>query len=123
MYSIAFPNIFSNGVKTNLSKDHDATYTNLKLLLKSNILSLFGDPYFGTALKRMLYENGTTMVKELIVDEIYTKIIAFMPQLVLKRNDVKVSTDGVDVFVKINCMNLIDGTSDLYTINMTNSEE
>lgn len=123
MYSIAFPNIFSNGVKTNLNKDHEATYTNMRLLLKSNILSLFGDPYFGTALKRLMFENSNSMIKDLIVDEIYTKVIAFMPQLVMKRSDITVTTDGVNVFVKINCMNLIDGTSNLYTINMTSSED
>ncbi len=55
------------------------------------------------SVNREKLDDIKSMIKDLIVDEIYTKVIAFMPQLVMKRSDITVTTDGVNVFVKINC--------------------
>ena len=122
MYSLDFPNIFSN-TKTNLIEDHEATYSNLRLLLLSEKTSLFGDPYFGTLLKRVLYEQNSVILQDLIIDEIYTAITIFMPQIRLKRSDITVTSDGVDVYATIRCINLTDYVTDLYTINLTTVDE
>lgn len=122
MYSLDFPNMFSN-TKTNLIEDHEATYSNLRLLLLSEKTSLFGDPYFGTLLKRVLYEQNSVILQDLIIDEIYTAITIFMPQIRLKRSDITVTSDGVDVYATIRCINLTDYVTDLYTINLTTVDE
>ena len=122
MYSLDFPNIFSN-TRTNLIEDHEATYSNLRLLLLSEKTSLFGDPYFGTLLKRVLYEQNSVILQDLIIDEIYTAITIFMPQIRLKRSDITVTSDGVDVYATIRCINLTDYVTDLYTINLTTVDE
>lgn len=122
MYSLSFPKMFSNS-RTLLYKDHEATASNLKLLLASDRTSLFGDPYYGTALKRVIYERNSAVLQDLIIDEIYTSILIFMPQIKLSRNDITVTSDGTDVYAKINCINLIDYTTDMYTINLTSSDE
>ena len=71
MYSIAFPNIFQNKLKTNLFKDKDATASNLWLLLNSDKLTLFGDPYFGTGLKKAIFEQGDVVLVDILIDEIF----------------------------------------------------
>jgi phage baseplate assembly protein W len=108
-----------NGVKTNLYKDHDATLSNLRTLLLTTKGELLGDPDFGCSLKRMLFEQGTPIIKDLIIDDIYTAVLTFMPQVILKRNDINVYTDGVDVFVDFKCVNLINQQIDTFTINLT----
>ena len=78
MYSIAFPEMFTTAT-TNLVVDYNATLSNLKLLLMSDKLSLFGDTYYGTNLIQMLFENNNTILKDLLIDDIYTAIATFMP--------------------------------------------
>lgn len=122
MYSLSFPKMFTSA-RTLLYKDHDATLSNLKLLLASERTSLLGDPYFGTILKRVIFEQNDNVLRDLIIDEIYTSILTFMPQIQLSRNNVVVTSDGVDVYAKISGLNLIDYKTDMYTINLTSTDE
>lgn len=119
VYSIAFPNMFSN-TRTLLFKDKEATASNLVLLLNSGKMTLFGDPYFGTSLRRAIFEQNDGILIDLVIDEIYTTIITFMPQIQLNRSDITLSQDGVDVFCNIKCLDLTDYTTNLYSINLTN---
>ena len=107
MYSIAFPNIFSSD-KTNLIMDQEATMSNLKLLLKSIRGSLIGDPYFGTKLKEVFFSANTYILKDMIIDEIYSTIRTFMPQLKLARSDIKLTQKKNAIYATINCINMID---------------
>lgn len=119
MYSIAFPKMFSD-TRTLLFKDSKATASNLVLLLNSSKMTLFGDPYFGTSLRRAIFEQNDGILLDLVVDEIYTTIVTFMPQIQVKRNDITLTQDGVDVFCNIKCLDLTDYTTNLYSINLTN---
>lgn len=120
MYSIAFPEMFSkSGVKTNLIEDHQATFSNLKLVLSSTKTSLLGDPEFGSLLVKKLFEQNTPILQDLVIDDIYTTILTFMPQILLKRKDITLTSDGVDLYATIKCTNLIDYELDTYTINLT----
>lgn len=121
MYSFAFPNMLSS-TQANLISDKTAVKSNLKLLLSSERLSLFGDPYFGSQLKRALFEQASSLVVDLMIDEIYTTIITFIPQVFLTRKDITITTDGTDLFAHINYIYVPDNTSDLYSINLTNYE-
>ena len=122
MYSINFPKMFTSA-KTLLVEDHDAILSNLKLLLASDRTVLFGDPYYGTELKKFIYEQNNSILKDLVIDEIYETIILFLPQIYLSRSDIDVTSDGVDLFATIRCTYYLDQKSDLYEINLTNVEE
>ncbi|MBO5712098.1 MAG: hypothetical protein J6R47_04600 [Acholeplasmatales bacterium] len=122
MYSFAWPNIFSsNNVSINLLEDKAAVKSNLLLLLNSERLSLFGDPYFGAALKQVIFQPNNNIVVDLIIDELYTTICTYIPQLYLTRNDITIESNQIDLFAKINVIYKIDNTSDLYHINLTNN--
>lgn len=122
MKSINFPDMIFN-TTTNIIEDHEATASNLKLLLLSDKGSLFGDPYYGTNLKKLTFEQNNQVIKDLIIDDIYTAILTFMPQLILDRKDITITSDKATVYVNIKATNLIDYTTDLYNINLTSSED
>ena len=118
MYSISFPKMF-NDTKTLLLKNTEATASNLWLLLKSDKRALFGDPFFGTSLKKAIFEQNDGILVDLVIDEIFTSITTFMPQIKLYRENIKLTSDGVDVFCNITCTDLTDYTTNLYKINLT----
>lgn len=121
MYSVAFPKMFASN-RTLLNEGHEATSTNLYLLLNSMKTSLFGDPYFGTNLKRFIYEQNDAILRDLIIDDIYDAIRIFMPQLQLTRNNISVESDGTNVWANIDCLNLLDYQTDLYRIILTTED-
>lgn len=121
MYSIAFPNMFSNS-KTNLVEGKKATASNLKLLLKSRSGSLFGDPNFGTELMMVFFNQNSPILADLIIDEIYTTIVTMMPQIIVSRKDITIESNGVDVVANLRLTNKEDFTTNLYQINLTNTE-
>ncbi len=109
--------------KTKLVSDHEATMQNLKMLLTSDKGSLFGDPYFGTELARVIYEQNSTIVSDLVIDEIYTAILIFMPQIKVSRNDITISSDGTHITASIKCIYLTDYTTDMYSIILNKTNE
>lgn len=120
MYSLSFPEMFaSDGTRTLMVEDHEATFSNLKLALSSTKNSLLGDPDFGSLLKARLFEQNTPVLQDLVIDDIYTTILSFLPQIAIKRADITVTSDGVDLFATVKCTNLIDYELDTYTINLT----
>lgn len=122
MYSISFPKMFTSS-RTLLYSDHEATLSNLKLLLQSERASLLGDPYFGTVLKRIIFEQNSNVLRDIIIDEIYTSIITFMPQIKLSRSDISVEARDYDVYATIRGLNLIDYKTDMFSINLTTINE
>lgn len=118
MYSIAFPNMLSSA-KTNLVKDHEATMSNMRLLLASWKTSLFGDPYFGTNIKTFIYEQNNIILRDIIIDDIYLSLQEFLPQVSLKRSDITLTLKNQDIYCTINCMNKLDSQVNLYEINLT----
>ena len=122
MYSLAWPDMFDS-VNTKLLKDKDAIKSNLLLLLNSDRLSLFGDPYYGTMLKPVIFQPNNNIVADLLIDELYTTIQTYLPQITVTRNSIQIMSDKVDLYVTINVIYNIDGTSDLYMINLTNNQQ
>lgn len=121
MYSFGFPNML-NSTGAILFEDKVAIRSNLKLILNSEKLTHFGDPYFGCRLKQVLFEQSHSIVVDLLIDEIYTTIITFIPQLHVTRKDISLTSDGKDVFANIKTTYKLDNTADLYVINLTSSE-
>lgn len=123
MYSIAFPDIF-NGSTVNLYKDYDAIKSNLKNLLYSNKGGLFGDPYYGTNLKHILFDQAAEdIAKELIKDDIYEAILSYMPQTTIDRDYIDVNIQNTFVSVTIKVKNDLGIVSDLMQIKLLNTEE
>lgn len=121
MQSISFPKMFTN-TTTRLLSDHEATVSNLRLLLMSEKNSLFGDPYFGTNIRKLIFEPNNVVLQDIVIDEIYTAILQFMPQVLVKRTDITIVQQGSDLFVTIRALNLLDYTTDLYNINLISYE-
>lgn len=118
MISLAFPNMFTS-YKTLTVSDNDATANNLQLLLSSEKCSLLGDPFFGTQLRQVIYSQNSVIIKDLIIDQIYSAITTFMPQLKVTRDKIKVTGKDTYIEVQIEALNTIDYTINLYKINLT----
>lgn len=122
MYSFGWPDMFSYR-GSNLNNDKMAIKQNLLLLLNGERGTLFGDPGYGAALKRLLFEPNNTIIKDLIIDELYSCIQTFLPQVYVRRNDIQVSSHGkLDVRADIRITYKFDNTQDLYSINLTSNE-
>lgn len=119
--SIAFPDMLSS-TRMNVISEDDATESNLRLLLLSPRKSLFGDPYYGNELKDVIFSQSGQIIKDLIVDEIYTAIAVFMPQLSVSRDDISIETDGVELYTTFKATNLLNYTTNLYNIKLTNND-
>ena len=121
MYSFSWPDMFSYR-SSNLNIDKAAVRQNLVLLLNGERGSLFGDPAYGAALKQVLFEPNNNVVKDLIIDELYSCIRTFLPQVFVRRNDIKISTHNkIDIRADIQVTYKLDNTSDLYSINLTSN--
>lgn len=115
MKSIAFPEMF-NRTTTNTVFDYDATLQNIKLLLWSEKGELFGDPYYGTGLRRYLYDQNDNVLQDILLDDIYTALVLFIPQIQIDRKDIKLVRGNGELTLKIKALNKADYTTDLYNI-------
>lgn len=120
--AIRFPDMLSSN-KAAIVTDKAATQQNLKLLLLSNKYTLFGDPYFGSNIRRLLFEYNNVILQDLVIDDIYSAINTYMPQIRVLRQNIVVTSDGNSVSVTIRAQNLLDYSFDEYTINLLNVEE
>jgi len=124
MISIKFPDMLSIN-KTNLIYDNsESTLNNLRVLLHCDRRMMLGDPAFGSYAREYLFEQNDAMLREIIVDGIYTTIRRYMPQLSLTRSNITVTSDGYRVSANISCINNIDATVNNYNIDLiTQGEE
>ena len=122
MYSFSFPRML-NHTTASLCQDKEAIKSNMILLLSSERNTLFGDPYFGCQLKKYLFEQSSSIVVDLLIDQLYTTITTFMPQVFLTRKDIRVYVENTTLYAQINYYYIIDNTSDLFTIKLTESIE
>lgn len=97
MASIQFPKMFSK-TSTKIIHDYDATKQNAILVLRSEETGLFGDPYFGTKLKNLIFNPNNIILKDVVIDEIYTKLAIFMPQLIINRRDMNITFERAKLY-------------------------
>ena len=121
MNSIGFPKIFNNSA-TNVVKDYDATLQDIKLLLCSEKGELFGDPFFGVRIKRYMFNQNNYVLKDIIIDEIFTQLMTFAPQLSIQRKDIDIVQKGTKMYVKIKAINKIDFTTNMYELVLMEDE-
>lgn len=116
MKSIGFPKLFRTTVSTNVIEDMDAIKQNISLLLSSEKGELLGDPYYGVRLKYYFYDQNNYVLKDILLDEIYTALVLFMPQLSLTRNDITFITGRAELSIRIRALNKLDYTTNMYDI-------
>lgn len=122
MRSIRFPEMFTRTV-TNTVSDYDATLQNLKMLLWSEKGELFGDPYYGTGIKKYLYDQNDVVLIDILIDDIFTAIQLFMPQIRVERSGIQLFRSGKgQVTAKITAMNMADFSTDLYNVVLMDAE-
>ena len=123
-YAISFPNMF-NGSAVNLKKDFDAIKQDLILLLGSNKGGLYGDPWFGTAIKPVLWDqNHPDIIFELIRDEIYESIYSYMSENVgIEREDITITIVDNYVNVELNLSAYTNKENDMLSISLLNEAD
>lgn len=122
MRSIAFPKMFSKNT-TLITEGHDATMQNLTLLLSSEQGSLQDDPGFGIKLRAYMYDPNNYILRDILIDELFTQICIFMPQITLTRKDINVVMKGTSCIATIRCTNRLDFTTNMYNINLFTTQE
>lgn len=115
MRSLKFPEMFSSN-SSNTVKDLDATKQNALLLLKSEKGEFVSDPYFGLRFKRYLFNQNSYILKDVIIDEIYTQVALFMPQLSIRRQDIDLIRDRAKLICTFKGTNRIDFTTNMYSL-------
>lgn len=122
MNAVSFPDMIKSN-KTAIKRDKAASEQNARLLIASDKLTLFGDPYFGSNIKKLLFDSNNVILQDIIIDDIYSAISTYMPQIRLLRENIFVQSDGNSVTVRIRAQNLLDYTFEEYTLNLLTVEE
>ena len=122
MKSIEFPRML-NSNSTRMVKDLAASKQNTLLLLKSEKGELFGDPFFGIRLKKYLFNQNNGILKDIIIDEIYTQIAIFLPQVKVNRSDIEIIQDRGILYCSFWGINQANLQSEKYSLALYNDEE
>jgi phage baseplate assembly protein W len=120
MRSIKFPKMFSTS-STNVWKSSEyvkATTQNTILLLNTSRGELFGDPYFGVLLKRYLFDQNNYILRDAIIDVIYTQLALFIPQIKVRREDINIVQDREKgkLYCEFSGISQIDYTNNTYNL-------
>ena len=126
MNSICFPSMFN----TNNTKVYDqteyleATKQNTSLLLHCEKGELFGDPYFGLLFKHYLFDQNNYILKDILIDMIYTQIALFIPQVRVDRKDIEIIQEQRGKLIcRFTCINQIDYQLNTYNLTLYEGSE
>ena len=122
MNSIGFPEMFKSSA-TLVVKDREASLQDLQLLLASEKGELFGDPFFGVRVKKYTFNQNNYVLRDILVDEIFTQVKVFAPQITVNRDDIKIIQTGNTLVTNIKGINKLDFTTDMYQLELFNDEE
>lgn len=91
---------------------------NTKLLLNCTRGELFGDPYFGLMLKKFMFDQNNYVLKDAIIDMIYTQLALFIPQVRVNRADIDIVQDREKgkLYCTFSGTNQIDYTNDNFNL-------
>lgn len=127
MRSIKFPKMFNpNSTRVWKSSEHlEATKQNTNLLLHTNRGELFGDPYFGLMFKRYLFDQNSYILRDAIIDMIYTQLAIFIPQVKVKREDIEIIQDRErgKLYCRFSGVSQIDYTFNTYNLVLFDEKE
>ncbi len=96
MRSFKFPKMFRSNSSNVWREDeyNEATKQNVLVLLQSERGELECDPYFGVLLKHYMFNQNSYILKDMLIDTIYTQIAIFLPQVKISRNSIDIITDA-----------------------------
>lgn len=122
MDCIGFPKMFQAN-STVIKTGYEATQECVKLLLGSEQGELFGDPQFGIQLKKFTFNQNNYILRDVLIDEIVSKLSLFCPQLVITRKDVKIIQEGKDLVAHIKAINRANFITNTFDLVLLNEEE
>ena len=127
MRSIHFPKMFNtNSTRVWKSSEHlNATKQNIKLVLYSERGELIGDPYFGLMLRHFMFDQNNYILRDQIIDMIYTQLAIFIPQVHVERKDITVFQDRekAKLYCEFSGINQIDYQLNTYQLVLFDSNE
>ena len=127
MRSIHFPHMFNtNSTRVWKSSEHiNATKQNIKLVLYSERGELIGDPYFGLMLRHFMFDQNNYILRDQIIDMIYTQLAIFIPQVHVERKDITVFQDRekAKLYCEFSGVNQIDYQLNTYQLVLFDSNE
>ena len=119
--SISFPKMFSKNT-TLVKTEDEAILQNLSSLLLSASGGMVDDPYFGVNLKRYIYDQNNFILRDILIDDIYTQIKVFMPQLQVERKQIKLVQQDDTVYVNIQALNKENYVTNMYQLALFQEE-
>jgi phage baseplate assembly protein W len=95
-----------------------ATKQNVLILLQSERGELECDPYFGILLKHYMFNQNSYILKDMLIDTIYTQIAIFLPQVKVSRNSINIVSDSVRgrLYCSFSGTNQIDYTHNTFNL-------
>lgn len=120
--SIKYPDMFRSA-STKTITGSEATLQNLKTLLLTEKGSLFGDPYYGTNLKKLLFEQNNQVLRDIVIDDVYSAIATFLPQLKVARKDIELNSVGSTLYITLKAKNLLDFNLETINLALFNAED
>ena len=120
MRSFKFPKMFKSNSSQIWREDEygKATRQNALLLLHSERGELECDPYFGILLKHYMFNQNSYILKDMLIDTIYTQIAIFLPQIKISRNSIDIVSDSKKgkLYCKFSGINQIDYTHNTFNL-------
>ena len=120
MRSYKFPKMFSSNSSNIWRADEHgkATKQNVLLLLQSERGELVCDPYFGILLKHYMFNQNSYILKDMLLDTIYTQIAIFLPQVRITRNAIDIVSDPLKgrLYCTFSGTNQIDYTHNTFNL-------
>ena len=127
MRSIKFPKMFgtNNTLVWTEAEYLKATTQNVKLLLASVRGELLGDPYFGLLLKKYTFDQNNYILRDMLIDMIYTQLAIFIPQVRVSRPDINIISDKKrgQLICEFTGISQIDYTPNTYSLVLMNTSE
>ena len=127
MRSIKFPHMYNTNSKRvwKSSEYLNATKQNTKLVLYSERGELIGDPYFGLMLRHFMFDQNNYILRDQIIDMIYTQLAIFIPQVHVERKDITVFQDRekAKLYCEFSGVNQIDYQLNTYQLVLFDSNE
>ena len=120
MRSYKFPKMFNPNSSRIWREDEygKATRHNALFLLQSERGELECDPYFGVLLKHYMFNQNGYILKDILIDTIYTQIAVFLPQIKISRESIELITDNLKgrLYCKFSGVNQIDYTHNTFNL-------
>lgn len=126
MKSIQFPKMFNSSSTNVTTTNLQATMQNLLALLGSEKREFLGDPDFGVAIKRYIFEQNNYVLRDIIIDELFTQISLFIPQVIINRKDISIIQNGngkrarLEATIKVT--NRLDFTTNMFSLVLFDNE-